>query len=108
MPPFLYLIPVVIIHRWSGGPKDDWRPWLKSALEEIGCEVVVPDMPDTEIPVIEKWVAKFVDVVGIPDRHTYFVGHSIGCQAILRYLETIHEPVGGAGGRGAGRAVSGQ
>lgn len=31
-----------------------------------------------------------------PDQNTYFVGHSIGCQTILRYLETISMPVGGA------------
>jgi hypothetical protein len=53
-------------------------------------------MPDTETPVIEKWVNHLAEVVGIPDADTYFIGHSIGCQAILRYLETIDTPVGGA------------
>lgn len=86
----------IIVHRWSGGPKDDWRPWLKIELEKLGYEVQVPDMPDTEVPVIEKWVSKLAEVVGIPDTNTYFVGHSIGCQTILRYLETVDTPVGGA------------
>ncbi len=44
---------VVIVHRWSGGPDNDWRPWLKDELEKICCEVFVPEMPDTEVPVIE-------------------------------------------------------
>lgn len=87
---------VFIIHRWSGGPNDDWRPWLKQELEKKGFEVFVPDMPDTEVPVIGKWVDKIGEIVGMPDKDTYFVGHSIGCQAILRYLETIDTPVSGA------------
>lgn len=85
-----------MVHRWSGGPRDDWRPWLRLELEKRGYIVEAPDMPDTETPVIEKWVDKLREVVGTPDSELYFIGHSIGCQAILRYLETINTPVGGA------------
>lgn len=87
---------VFLVHRWSGGPLDDWRAWLKKELEQRGCVVVAPEMPDTEVPVIEKWVTHLASLVGTPDDETYFVGHSIGCQTILRYLETINTPVGGA------------
>mgnify|MGYP001613421477 CR=1 FL=1 len=52
-------------------------------------------MPETETPVIEKWVSRLAQVVGEPDADTYFIGHSMGCQAILRYLETLNQPVGG-------------
>ncbi len=85
-----------MVHRWSGGPEDDWRPWLKAELEQHGYEIHVPSMPDTEVPVIEKWVNHLAQVVGTPDEHTYFIGHSIGCQTILRYLETLSSPIGGA------------
>lgn len=87
---------VIIVHRWEGGSQDDWRLWLKTELERMGFEVLVPDMPDTDVPVIEKWVDKLKEVVGTPDSETYFIGHSIGCQTILRYLETIDTEVGGA------------
>lgn len=87
---------VFIIHRWSGGPDDDWRPWLKVELEKLGFKVFVPEMPDTDTPVIEKWVKYLSDLVGIADEDTYFVGHSIGCQTILRYLENVNRPVGSA------------
>lgn len=87
---------IFLIHRWSGGPSDDWRPWLKAELDKLGHQVFAPEMPDTDLPVIEKWVRKLSEDVGTPDSDTYFVGHSIGCQAILRYLETISTPVGGA------------
>lgn len=88
---------VFIIHRWSGGPEDDWRPWLSYQLQAKGYDVFVPEMPDTHIPTIEKWVAKIAEIVGTPDIETHFIGHSIGCQAIMRYLQTL--PVGTHVGR---------
>ena len=87
---------VIIVHQWMAGADGDWRPWLKTELEKLGYDVLVPEMPDVDTPVIEKWVDKLDQVVGLPDENTYFVGHSIGCQTILRYLETINNPVGGA------------
>ncbi len=86
----------IIVHRWSGGPQDDWRPWLSEKLIEAGNEIILPSMPDTDIPIIEKWVAHLQSVVGNTDENTYFIGHSIGCQTILRYLETIDTKIGGA------------
>ncbi len=100
---------VFIIHRWDGGPDDDWRPWLKKELQKLGYEVFVPAMPDTDVPVIGKWVSYLTEIVGKPDSDTYFIGHSIGCQTILRYLETVSESVGPpparAGGAQAGGAI---
>jgi hypothetical protein len=87
---------VIIVHQWMAGPDGDWRLWLATELKKLGCEVLVPQMPDMDNPVIEKWVSKLAETVGKPDSNTYFVGHSMGCQTILRYLETIDTPVGGA------------
>ena len=87
---------IVIVHQWMAGAQGDWRPWLKSELERLGYKVLLPEMPDIDTPVIEKWVAKLAEVVGKPDSDVYFIGHSIGCQAILRYLEMIDTPIGGA------------
>ena len=86
---------VIIVHRWEGNSHGDWYPWLQQELEKLGCEVHIPDMPDTDVPVIDKWVRKLSEVVGTPNADTYFIGHSIGCQTILRYLETIDTPIGG-------------
>ena len=91
---------VLIIHQWMAGAGGDWRPWLKSELEKSGYEVSVPEMPDIDTPVLEKWVSHLANAVGVLDKDTYFIGHSIGCQAILRYLDAHRfgplETVGGA------------
>lgn len=89
---------VFIIHGWEGFPEEGWFPWLKKELEAKGFVVQVPAMPDAANPRIFNWVPKIKEVVGIPDKETYFVGHSMGCQAIGRYLESLSGDikVGGA------------
>ncbi|MFA7169363.1 MAG: alpha/beta hydrolase [Candidatus Paceibacterota bacterium] len=54
-------------------------------------------MPDTDNPQIAEWTNRLRELVGDFDKNTYFVGHSIGCQAILRFLEKtdVGETCGG-------------
>lgn len=89
---------VFIIHGWEGYPEEGWFPWLKKELEAKGFQVIVPFMPSAAKPRIHTWVPALADVVGIANEETYFVGHSMGCQAIARYIETLPEgrKVGGA------------
>jgi len=81
----------VIVHGWDGCPEEGWFPWLKRELEKKGFEVQVPAMPEPAEPKIETWVPYLAEIVGEPDENTILVGHSIGCQAIIRYLETLPE-----------------
>jgi hypothetical protein len=89
---------VFIIHGWSGYPEEAWMPWLRKELEARGFSVQAPSMPFSDEPNIEKWTRHLARIVGEVDENTYFVGHSIGCQTIMRYLETLqpHEKIGGA------------
>ena len=87
---------IYIIHMWEGSSKGDWLPWAKKKFQKLGYEVIVPDMPNTSRPAIKPWVEHLASLVVLPDKNTYFIGHSIGGQAIMRYLETIDLKVGGA------------
>ncbi len=89
---------VFIVHGWEGYPEEGWFPWLKTKLEEKGFQVFVPQLPDAANPRIYNWVPALKNAVGIPDEETYFVGHSMGCQTIARYLESLPEGtvIGGA------------
>ena len=89
---------VFIVHGWEGSPDEPLFQWLKAELEEKGFEVTVPTMPDPDYPKIETWVPYLREVVAQPDINTFFIGHSLGCQTIIRYLETLPEntKIGGA------------
>ncbi|UCD20890.1 MAG: serine hydrolase family protein [archaeon] len=84
---------VIVIHGWEGTPETEWLPWIKKELESKGFEVTVPEMPETDEPVIEAWLSKLEEVVGTPDKNTYFIAHSIGCQTVLRFLEKLSEDI---------------
>ncbi|MEK6926007.1 MAG: alpha/beta fold hydrolase [Nanoarchaeota archaeon] len=81
---------VYLIHRWGGSPNEPWYNWLKQELGKKGFQVFVFDMPNKEHPKIEEWVGFLRENIKDVDEHTYFVGHSIGCQTILRFLEKLH------------------
>jgi len=87
-----------IIHGWDEYPDEGWFPWLKNELEQKGFQVQVPIMPKSAEPKITAWVSHLYKIVGDVDENTFFVGHSIGCQTILRYLENlpVDKKVGGA------------
>ncbi len=84
---------VFIVHCWGGNPKYAWYPWVKEELEKENIKVKVLKMPHTQKPKMKEWVKKLGEVVGIPDENTILIGHSIGCQTILRYLESLQKKV---------------
>lgn len=75
-----------MVHGWGGHPGEHWAPWVRKQLEALGYEVLEPAMPDTDAPNIDAWEVTLAETVGRLDSDTYFIGHSVGCQAILRYL----------------------
>ena len=80
-----------LIHGWGGYPEEGWLLWLKKELEKLDFEVFVPAMPDTNYPKRGAWLEKLRKTVGEIDKECYFVGHSLGCITILRYLENLKE-----------------
>jgi predicted alpha/beta hydrolase family esterase len=87
---------VVIIHGYQGEPMHGFRPWLKTELEKKGFSVSVPAMPSPDEPRVEEWVAAIEKEIGGAGEECILVGHSLGCAAILRYLERAKRKVAGA------------
>lgn len=80
-----------LIHGWSGTPDRGFFPWLKRELESRGYTVEVPRMPDADAPDYDKWVPFIESLIGTPDSETLLVGHSMGGQTALRWLERLPE-----------------
>lgn len=89
---------IYLIHGWGGTGTGGWFDWIKKEMKDK-AEVHSFDMPNTEEPKIEDWVGYLEEKINIGDldEHTYFVGHSIGCQTIIRFLEKLpkHKKIGG-------------
>ena len=88
---------VIIVHGWNGDINKGWFPWIKKELETQGFKVIMERMPNPGRPQIDEWIGMLKSLSGNIDERTYFIGHSIGCQTIMRMLEKIEsEKIGGA------------
>eukprot|EP00961_Rhodomonas_salina_P133884 1801540-Rhodomonas_salina.4 len=86
---------VLIIHAFGGSPTKFWYRWLASELSE-SAEFDVLKMTEPHTPTVTNWVSDLTARVaaeaataasrqGMP-RELYLVGHSVGCQTIVRFL----------------------
>ncbi|MBI5224526.1 serine hydrolase family protein [Candidatus Micrarchaeota archaeon] len=89
---------VFVVHGFNGRPEGGWRPWLKIELEKKGFVVHLLKMPSPRLPSMNAWIKEIQKNIQTPNENTFLVGHSLGCIAILRYLESLKgkQKVGGA------------
>lgn len=85
----------ILIHgNGNSKPTDNWFPYLKKKLEDVGVKVVAPQFPDTELARSSYWLP-FLEKDLKADQDTIIVGHSSGAIAAMRYAET-HTILGSA------------
>ncbi len=89
---------VLIVHCWGCDCESNWFPWLKNELVGRGAlkvatrqpfTVVCPNLPNSEFPKKEEWLAEIRNRVKKFDESWVLVGHSLGCPTILRLLEVF-------------------
>ena len=87
-----------IVHAWSGRPDKGWLSWINKELSKKGFKVWAKRMPNPDFPKINSWVSYLKKIARNPDKNTFFIGHSIGCQTIIRYIESLpaNAKIGGA------------
>lgn len=76
----------ILVHGWGSSSQGDWFPWVVRELRDRGYEVLVPDMPKSDIPGIDAWTHYLQEVIGEFQESDLLIGHSIGCQTILREI----------------------
>ena len=80
---------IVIVHAFGGSPKKFWYPALCKHFDSEAT-VVVPYLPGGAAPVISEWLSYLQAIVQEATTQEgaklYLVGHSLGCNAILRML----------------------
>ncbi|TWM27222.1 putative hydrolase YdeN [Bacillus paralicheniformis] len=88
---------IYIIHGYRASSTNHWFPWLKKRLLADGIHADVLDMPDPHQPRLKDWVDTLSLNKHTLNEHTYLVAHSLGCAAVLRFLEQtqLQQPLGG-------------
>ncbi|EMQ4855845.1 serine hydrolase family protein [Morganella morganii] len=77
---------IIIVHGYTASPSDNWFQWLKESLESLGATVNIPLMPDSHSPDPKKWQQHLIDAEIKIDKNTIFIGHSLGCITVLKFL----------------------
>jgi predicted alpha/beta hydrolase family esterase len=79
---------VLLIHCWGGNGRSCWSGWLHDELKKQGIEVYSPDLPNTNYPKLNEWLAALRQLVPKfkPEDSWVVVTHSLGGPTILRLL----------------------
>ncbi len=88
---------LVIVHGYLSTPRHHWYRNAKDAFTPYFDDIIIPVMPDPRSPDPDSWLKVLKNTVPAPDEKTFFIGHSLGCAAILRYLlaQNAEREVGG-------------
>lgn len=78
---------VYVVHGYGASPKRHWFSWLKENLSNQGIAVDVLRMPNSSEPDPEEWIGHLSESVEGLGENVFFVGHSLGCVTLLRYLQ---------------------
>ncbi len=78
---------VLILHGTGGDSQKNWYPWLKAELEKQGYLVVVPDLPDSDRPDLEKWLNHLQQYVDDLGEDPIIIAHSLGCPTALQFIQ---------------------
>jgi len=90
-------IKVYIVHGYTSSAEAEWFPWLKTKLMDMGITVTVFNMPNPDSPNVEEWDAYLDENIKTYNENTFFIGHSLGCITLLRYInrQPINAKIGG-------------
>jgi len=82
---------IVLVHGWGGNSNENFFVWLDEKLTALGHQVLRFDLPNSDFPKQDKWLAEITKQVGYVNDKTLFIGFSMGGVATLKFLERLEE-----------------
>ena len=78
---------IFIFHGAGGYPEENWFPWLKRQLEDLGHKVFVPQFPTPENQTLDNWLKVLEQYDSYLDKNSILIGHSLGVPFALSVIE---------------------
>lgn len=82
---------VLILHGYGSSNKSDFHPWLKSELESLNIEVLLPNLPTVKKGIDDQvnfLIEKYSDDFKLGKIN--IVAHSLGCVTALKLIEKLN------------------
>jgi len=74
----------VIVHGWENRrPSDHWQHWLADELRFEGQDVDYPQLPDSDTPDLDTWLALLDELVTRGERPVTLIAHSLAASLWL-------------------------
>jgi hypothetical protein len=84
----------LILHGAGNNSSDNWFPWLKLELEKLGYRVWIPDLPNSNTPILKDWLnAILLNKKWQFDKDSIIISHSAGSTFLLRLLDKLPDSV---------------
>lgn len=80
---------VYIIHGYGADSISNFFPWLKQKLNSVNVDCDILDLPNTNNPRLNEWLLCMSKNIKQINESVYFVGHSLGCISILKFLNQL-------------------
>jgi predicted alpha/beta hydrolase family esterase len=80
----------LVVHGWQNHrPPGHWQDWLTERLRSSGEQVLYPQLPDPDMPVLDDWLAVLRgELRMLGDGERVVICHSLGCLLWLRHAAT--------------------
>lgn len=82
----------LLLHGTGGTPTNFWFPSVRKYFESAGYNVVAPQLPNADRPVLTDWLDVALNVTSF-DAETIIIAHSAACPLVLSILERIDAPI---------------
>lgn len=81
-------IKIILLHgNGNCTPNDNWFPYVKSEMKELGLTVIARQFPDADLAREKYWIP-FLKNELKADQNSILIGHSSGAVAAMRFAET--------------------
>lgn len=82
----------LILHGYTGSPRENKYPWIRKELEKRGYKVNIPELPNTNNPSEKEQVDYILKNCKL-DKNTVLFGHSLGAVVALKVLQKANKPI---------------